>query len=87
MDWDIFGGWYHHFGSVMDVGYKYNFLNNENHVFGVIPFGEQFALRYDRNFKTRDNEFGLSYKIHNYMTLEYVYNDKDGKWLRIIANL
>ena len=87
MDWDIFGGWYHHFGSVMDVGYKYNFLNYETHVFGVIPFGEQFALRYDRNFKTRDNEFGLSYKIHNYMTLEYVYNDKDGKWLRIIANL
>jgi hypothetical protein len=87
MDWDIYGGWYHHFGSVMDVGYKYNFSNNENHVFGVIPFGEQFALRYDRNFKTRDNEFGFSYKIHNYMTLEYVYNDKDGKWLRIIANL
>jgi hypothetical protein len=87
MDWDIYGGWYHHFGSVLDLGYKYNFTNNENHVFGVIPFGDRFALRYDRDFKNRNNEFGFSYKIHNYMTLEYVYNDEDGKWLRIIANL
>lgn len=87
VDWDIYGGWIHHFGSFMDLGYKYNFSENENHVFGVIPFGDKFAFRYDRDFKHRENEFGLSYKIFNYMTLEYVYNDEDGKWLRIIANL
>lgn len=35
----------------------------------------------------KENEYGLSYKIHNYITLEYVYNDEEGKWLRLIANL
>lgn len=87
VEWDIYGGWYHHFDSFMDIGYKYNFSENENHVFGVIPLGNKFALRYDRNFKNREDEFGFSYKIYNYMTLEYVYNNEDGKWLRLVANL
>lgn len=85
--WNLYGGWYHHFGRVLDLGYKYDFVENSNHVFGTIPFGEKIALRYDRDFKEKENEFGLSYKIHNYMTLEYVYNDEEGKWLRLIANL
>lgn len=87
MKWNVYGGWYHHFGHVMDLGYKYDFVENSNHVFGSIPFGEKMALRYDRDFKEKENEFGFSYKIHNYMTLEYVYNDEEGKWLRLIANL
>ncbi len=87
MDWNVFAGWYHHFGQTMDVGYKYDFIEKSNHVFSQIPFGERFAFRYDRDFKKQENEYGLSYKIHNYMTLEYVYNDEDGRWLRLIANL
>lgn len=87
MDWDVFGGFSHQFGSFMNVGYKYNFVENSNHFFTQIPLGDKFALHYDRDFKERENEFGFSYKIHNYITLEYVYNDEDGKWLRLIANL
>ncbi len=87
MDWNVFAGWYHHFGQTMDVGYKYDFIEKSNHVFTQIPFGERFAFRYDRDFKKQENEYGLSYKIHNYMTLEYVYNDEEGRWLRLIANL
>lgn len=71
----------------MDLGYKYNFIENSNHVFGIVPIGSKFSLRYERDFKDDENEFGLSYKVHNYMTLEYVYNDEDGKWLRLVANL
>lgn len=87
MDWNVFAGWYHHFGQTMDVGYKYDFIEKSNHVFSYVPFGERFAFRYDRDFKKKENEYGLSYKIHNYMTLEYVYNDEEGRWLRLIANL
>lgn len=85
--WNLYGGWYHHFGHVMDLGYKYDFVENSQHAFGMIPFGDKISLRYDRDFKEKENEFGLSYKIHNYMTIEYVYNDEEGKWLRLIANL
>lgn len=87
VDWDVYGGFYHHFRGLMDLGYKYNFIENSNHVFGIVPIGSKFSLRYERDFKDDENEFGLSYKVHNYMTLEYVYNDEDGKWLRLVANL
>ena len=87
MDWNVFAGWYHHFGKTLDFGYKYDFIENSNHVFTQIPFGERFSFRYDRDFQKQENEYGLSYKIHNYMTLEYVYNDEEGRWLRLIANL
>lgn len=87
MDWNVYGGFSHQFGSFMDLGYKYDFVGNANHIFGNVPIGNKFSLRYDRDFKKRENEFGFSYKIHNYITLEYVYNDEDGKWLRLIANL
>lgn len=87
MDWNVYGGFSHQFGSFMDLSYKYDFVDNANHIFGNVPIGNKFSLRYDRDFKKRENEFGFSYKIHNYITLEYVYNDEDGKWLRLIANL
>lgn len=87
MDWNVYGGFSHQFGSFMDLGYKYDFVDNANHIFGNVPIGNKFSLRYDRDFKKGENEFGFSYKIHNYITLEYVYNDEDGKWLRLIANL
>lgn len=87
MDGNVYGGFSHQFGSFMDLGYKYDFVDNANHIFGNVPIGNKFSLRYDRDFKKRENEFGFSYKIHNYITLEYVYNDEDGKWLRLIANL
>lgn len=87
MDWNVYGGFSHQFGSFMDLGYKYDFADNANHIFGNVPIGNKFSLCYDRDFKKRENEFGFSYKIHNYITLEYVYNDEDGKWLRLIANL
>lgn len=87
MDWNVYGGFSHQFGSFMVLGYKYDFVDNANHIFGNVPIGNKFSLRYDRDFKKRENEFGFSYKIHNYITLEYVYNDEDGKWLRLIANL
>lgn len=44
-------------------------------------------IDYDRNVTEAWNEFGLLYKLHNYMTVEYVYNNKDGNWFRLIANL
>lgn len=87
VDWNIYSGIAHRFGDTLRLGYKYDFVENSNHLFGSIPFGQKFSFRYDRDFRNRENEFGLSYKIHNYMTLEYVYNDEEGKWLRLVANL
>ena len=87
MEWNVYGGWQHRFGDVFEIGYKYDFMESTNHVFARVPFGEKVALRYNYDFGKKESEYGLSYKIHNYMTLEYVYNEEEGKWLRLIANL
>ena len=87
MEWNVYGGWQHRFGDVFEIGYKYDFMESTNHVFARVPFGEKIALRYNYDFGKKESEYGLSYKIHNYITLEYVYNEEEGKWLRLIANL
>lgn len=86
VEWNIYGGLAHRFGSSTIIGYKYDFSKDSHHVFGGQDIGDRWHLRYDRDFREESNEFGLSYKVHNYLTLEYVYTD-DGKWLRLIANL
>lgn len=87
MEWNVYAGWAHRFGREYLLGYKYDMVEDSNHVFARKTFGERWALRYERDFHENENEYGLSYRIHNYMTLEYVYNEEEGKWLRLIANL
>lgn len=87
VDWNLYGGWMHRFGREYTLGCKYDLTDKSGHVLAGKTFGERWAFRYDRDLGERENEYGLSYRIHNYMTVEYVYNDEEGKWLRLIANL
>lgn len=66
VDWNVYGGWYHHFGRVMDLGYKYDLVENSHHAFGQIPFGENFALRYDRDFKKK--RMNMDFPIRSIIT-------------------
>lgn len=87
VEWNVFGGYAHRFGKSFDLGYKFDFVNKAGHIFGAKRFGDRFAIRMDRDMKLKANEYALSYRLHNYLALEYVYHTKDGKWLRLIANL
>lgn len=86
-DWEIYGGYARRFGKSYLLGYKYDFTNQAGHVFGSKKFGDRWALRFDRDLKKKVNEYGVSYRLHNYLAMEYVYHTQDGKWLRLIANL
>lgn len=87
MDWNIYGGWIRRIGREYALGYKYDFSEKNSHVLAGKTFGDRWAFRFDRNLTEKENEYGLSYRIHNYMTVEYVYNEEEGKWIRFIANL
>lgn len=87
VDWNVYGGWLHRIGETTSIGYKYDFIDDSGHIVGYQQFGGRWALRYDRDLAERNDEYALSYRVHNYMTVEYVYNEEDGKWLRLIANL
>ena len=41
MEWNVYGGWQHRFGDILEVGYKYDFMESANHVFARVPFGEK----------------------------------------------
>ena len=87
MEWNVFAGVSHKFGDGVEAGYKYDFVERIGHMFAILPIKEKMALRYDHSFAGNENEIGFSYKIHNYITAEYVYNSEEGNWLRLIANL
>ena len=87
MKWNFFVGMNHRFGNGMYAGGKYDIVNRHTHVFGQMKISDRMMIDYDRNVTEAWNEFGLLYKLHNYMTVEYVYNNKDGNWFRLIANL
>lgn len=84
---NVFGGWQHYFGKAFYMGMKYNFSNNEIHYLVHKDFGTSWAFQYDRNFTDSIDEIGVLYKLHNYMTIEYIYNNEEGNWLRLIVNL
>ena len=86
-DGEIYGGYAHRFGKSYLFGYKYDFTNKAGHLFGSKKFGDRWVIRFDRDLRKKVNEYGVSYRLHNYLALEYVYHTQDGKWLRLIANL
>lgn len=87
MEWNLFGGWQHRIGRSLAVGGKYDVANREAYVFGKVRVNERTLILCARNLTEETNEFEFLYKLHNYMTAEYVYNNRDGNWLRLIANL
>ena len=87
MKCNFFVGMNHRLGNGMYAGGKYDIANRHTHVFGQMKISDRMMIDYDRNITEAWNEFGLLYKLHNYMTVEYVYNNKDGNWFRLIANL
>ena len=48
-------------------------------------FAHDFLLRYEYRWTDRLGEFGLRYKLHDFLSVEYAV-DKDDSWLRFIGN-
>lgn len=86
---DVEAVWYS--GYNRDIGngnmvvWKYN-ISKDDYVLGVSrSFDERWLLRYEYAHDTRLGEFGLKYKLHDFVSLEYILN-KDDSWLRLIGN-
>ena len=46
---------------------------------------DKFLLRVEHHFKSDLNEVALRYKLHEFVSLEYVKNNEDN-WLRLVGN-
>ena len=68
------------------IAYQFNLNESEHRTRIVQDFGDKWHLRLQRDWKGRRNEFGLGYDIHDYVTLEYIFDDDDN-WLRVIGHM
>lgn len=80
-----YGGYSRSIGNGNEVFGKYNFSSN-NYVVGADrQFDDRWKLRYEYAHDTGLGEWGLRYKLHDFVGLEYIVNHED-RWLRLIGN-
>jgi len=84
--WDFIPGYFYRWGKTTTLGYQFETEDTSNHLWLKQNLGNRWGVRYDRDLTNRDNEFGLSYKLHEYVSLEYIISDHD-RWLRVIGYL
>jgi hypothetical protein len=83
--WQVAPGWGHVYGK-SEVGIKYETYEKQPLFFFNEDIGHNWACRLERTPGTNYTEFGISYKVHDYLTLEYVISSQ-AHWLRVMANL
>ena len=66
------------------IGYQYS--KNHHRAMVYQTLGPRWKARYERNMSSRDNEFALSYDVHEYLRLEYIW-DEHSTWLRLIGRI
>lgn len=86
MTWRFAPGWSHRIGYNTQAGFKYDLSDKDVVLQLYQPLGGDWSFRVERTPRTRYNEIGLRYKLHDYLSLEYIVTD-DNNWLRLVGNL
>lgn len=68
------------------AGFKYD-ITNEHYILLFNQYlGNHWSARFERTPADGSYEFGLRYKLHEFVSLEYIFTNND-HWLRLIGNL
>ena len=86
MEWEFEPGWGHKFAENTVAGVKYNISDRESILWLDHSLGPNWTLRLEDTPKADYYEFGVRYKLHEFLSAEYVITEKEN-WLRLIANL
>jgi hypothetical protein len=86
VEWNVMPGYFYQWGKGSQLGYQYETADNSHHLWFRQTLSKRWQFRYDRDFTHRDDEVGLTYRLHEYIGLEYIVSDHD-HWLRIIGYL
>lgn len=88
MNWDWQLGFDHRFGMPAFGTHgtiRYD-MRAHRFVFGAEqPIFNRLSLRYEYRVADKLGEFGLRYQLHDFLSLEYVF-DREDNWLRLIGN-
>jgi hypothetical protein len=86
VSWEIVPGWGHTIGTSTIAGIKYNASSSQQLFWLNQEVSRKWSLRLERTPKNHYNEFGIKYKLHDFLSAEYVIT-KDDQWLRLVGNL
>ncbi len=84
--WEFVPGWGHRLGSATEAGVKYN-LSSKHGLFWLRQdLDERWSLRIERTPVTGIYEAGLRFKLHEFLSAEYIVTTNN-RWLRLVGNL
>lgn len=81
-DWDI--GCRYTFSWGTSLGLRYDVCDDYIKLDFVQPVSRRWLLRYEYRDIDRHSEYGIRYKLHDFLSLEYAL-DSHGSWLRFIG--
>ncbi len=86
LEWSFKPSYGYQFTKDTKIGYLYGLPSH--HQYGIVQqtIGNRWNARYERDMTAKTNEFALSYDVHEYLRLEYVWGDHD-RWLRLIGRI
>lgn len=85
VDWDFSAGYAMHFGKAT-LSYMRRVPSDFNVYRGEYDFTPKWRFRYEHFGNTGTNEYAVRYRIHEFLSGEYVYST-DKSYFRIIGNL
>jgi len=86
VSWEFVPGWGHRLGARTETGLKYSLSDAQAVLWLKQELSANWLLRLERVPASGANELGLRYKLHDFLSLEYVFTKNDN-WLRLVGNL
>ena len=80
--WDV--GYRYTLPSGTSLGLRYDVRDDYVKVDFVQPVSRKWLLRYEYSDREHHNEYGIRYKLHDFLSLEYAM-DEHNSWLRFIG--
>ena len=84
--WTIEPGWGHQFTPATTMGLKFKTPEWRSTMFIQQQLTPVWSLRLERAPELHHNELGIRYKIHDFLSAEYIINSEEN-WLRLVGNL
>ena len=79
-------GWGHSVLQGTTLGVKYDISNQQEVLWMNQTLNRSLSLRLERVPASGENEFAIRYKMHDFLSMEYIMT-QDDRWLRLISNL
>lgn len=86
VSWRFMPGWGRRLSQVTTVGVKYELNHKQEILWLNQQLGDNWLLRLEQTPSENRSEFGVRYKIHEFLSAEYVFTDKEN-WFRLVGNL